>query len=237
MFSTDEAYELHPFYLSQQNLYTKLFSYILGALILINLVRSQISEVNLVQLIPGFYLLLLLLAFLFLIYFSYYFFRIPYLIDTKSLNGTKVRTKQSVKIAMKSGLFLFLIQLSVSLNSVVPISLECFNSYGEKTLENQWSLLEVVTLEIILLTILLFLSQFPAYFVLPIRNELLSQVFSKYWKKVSFFIILFSGFLTPTIDGYTQLSFAFSTLFLYFWSVIFSNKRMMTNINFRNSLS
>ena len=160
-------------------------------------------------------------------YFSYIFVRFPFLTDIKKSSGTKTLTKAEFKLSMKLSLFLFLTELALILNTVIPLSLECFNSYGEKTLENTWSLDEVISLEIILLIILLILSQVPLTFLLQLNTESAIFMLPKYWRTVSFLIVLISGFLTPTIDGYTQISFAASTLSLYLLLINFSEKRIL----------
>ena len=62
MFNIDETTELKVYYLLQKDLYMRGFLYSVGVFLFIDLVRSQISEVNLLQLIPGFYLLLLFIS-------------------------------------------------------------------------------------------------------------------------------------------------------------------------------
>ena len=227
MFNIDETTELKPLYNIQKDLYLRGFVYSIGIFLFIDLIRSQISEVNLLQLIPGFYLLLLFFSFIFLMYFSYLFVRVPFLVDNQKSSGTKTLTKIELKLSMKLSLFLFLTELVLILNTVIPLSLECFNSYGEKTLENTWSLDEVISLEIILLVILLILSQIPLTFLLQLNTEKAILMLPKYWRTVSFLIVLISGFLTPTIDGYTQVSFALSTLSLYLLLINFSEKRIL----------
>ena len=69
-----------------------------------------------------------------------------------------------------------------SLNSVIPLSLDSFNSYGEKTLENIWSFDEVISLEIILLSILLLLCQIPLILIVSLNNEKEINVLPEYWK-------------------------------------------------------
>lgn len=227
MFNIDETTELKVYYLLQKDLYMRGFIYSVGVFLFIDLVRSQISEVNLLQLIPGFYLLLLFISFLFLMYFSYLFIRIPFQVDNQKSSGTKTLTKVELKVSLKLSLLLFLTELVLILNTVIPLSLECFNSYGEKTLENTWSLDEVISLEIILLVILLILSQVPLTFLGQLNTESAILMLPKYWRTVSFLIVLISGFLTPTIDGYTQISFAVSTLSLYLLLINFSEKRIL----------
>jgi len=104
-------------------------------------------------------------------------------------------------------------------------------------LENIWSFDEVITLEIILLSILLSLCQIPILFIVSLNNEKEINVLPEYWKTLSFIIFIASGILTPTIDGYTQLSFAFSALSLYLIIIIILTKRLDLKFNTVKSLS
>jgi hypothetical protein len=59
----------------------------------------------------------------------------------------------------------------------------------------------------------------------------------KYWRSISLSAFVISGILTPTIDGYTQLSFAFSALTLYLLVINVIKKRITIKINVLCSLS
>ena len=50
-------------------------------------------------------------------------------------------------------------------------------------------------------------------FLVSLNNEKDVIVFPEFWKSLSFIVFIAAGILTPTIDGYTQLSFAGSTAF------------------------
>jgi len=106
------------------------------------------------------------------------------------------------------------------------LSLDSFNSYGEKTLENLWSIDEVLNLETILFTTLLSISQFPVVLLAGLTSEIVINSLPEYWKIISFIIFAVSGLLTPTIDGYTQLSFAFSAFALFFLIISILEKRL-----------
>jgi hypothetical protein len=93
MYNVEETFDLKVYYFLKKDLYIKgvLFAFVLT--LFIDLVRRQVSEVNILQLIPGFYLFLLLVAFIFLIYFSYLFFERPSTLDYLPLGGTKTYIK------------------------------------------------------------------------------------------------------------------------------------------------
>ena len=172
-----------------------------------------------------------------LLYFSDFLLRIPVEADNDKIFGTKTIERAEKGISLKLSYFLFYFCLGSSLNSVIPLSLDSFNSYGEKTLENIWSFDEVISLEIILLTILLLLCQIPLILIVSLNNEKEISVLPEYWKALSFIVFIASGVLTPTIDGYTQLSFAFSALSLYLIIIIILTKRLDIKFSAFKSLS
>ena len=237
MLNLDETFEINNSYVIQRDLYLRGFLYSSGVIIFIELVRAQVAEVDLLQLIPGFYLIVLFISFLGLLYISDFLLRIPVESDNDKVFGTKTIERAETGISLKLSYFLFYCCLGSSLNSVIPLSLDSFNSYGEKTLENIWSFDEVISLEIILLTILLLLCQIPVIFLVSLNNEKEISILPEYWKTLSFIVFIASGILTPTIDGYTQLSFAFSALSLYLIIIIILTKRLDIKFSTFKSLS
>lgn len=234
MLNLDETLAINLSYVNQRDLYLKGFVYSLGIVVFIDIVRNQVSEINLLQLVPGFYLVLLFISFLLLLFFSDSFIKIPFTFDNNKSLGTKTINRLETIIALKLSYFLFFSSVFVSLNTIIPLGLDAFYSYGEKTLENLWSFDEVLNLETILLTVLLTLSQIPILSLNTLRNEQNMNVLPQYWKPLSLFIFLAAGFITPTIDGYTQLSFAASAVSLYIFVINVLQKRI--NIKF-NSVS
>ena len=237
MLNLDETVELNNSYLIQRDLYLRGLLYSFGVIIFIDLARGQVAEVNLLQLVPGFYLILLFLAFLFLIYFSNLVANAPIESDSNKSFGTKTIEKIENGILTKFTYFIFYSCLGITLNSVIPLSLDSFNTYGEKTLENIWSFDEVINLELILLITLLILSQIPFFILLNVSNEKEKNILPEFWKPLSFIVFIISGLLTPTIDGYTQLSFAFSSLSLYVIIITILGKRIDIKFNTTKGLS
>jgi hypothetical protein len=227
MLNIDETLSLNVFYVIQRDFYLKAFFYSIGVIVFVDILRGQVAEVNLLQLIPGFYLILLFSSFLLLIFLSDNLVRLPIQLDNRKEYGTKTATKMEFFILLKISLSVLFLILLLVLNTVIPLSLDSFNSYGEKTLENIWSFDEVLGLEIILLFFLIILSQVPIGISFILNTEIDSQILPEFWKNLSLIIFLISGLLTPTIDGYTQLSFAFSTLSLYVFLINLIQKRVI----------
>jgi hypothetical protein len=216
MLNLEDSLKINQFYIVQRDFYSKILFYSLGIFFFIELLRSQISEIKLLQLIPGFYLVLLFTSLLVLLFFSDFFIRIPFVLDNKKEIGSKTKNRLELILSLKNSFFFFFTGLFIIINTIIPLSLDSFNSYGEKTIENIWSFDEVLSLEILLFFFLSFLSQYPLIFLSCFTTEKFLTILPLYWKNLSFLFFLFSGLITPTIDGYTQINFAFSAFFLYF---------------------
>lgn len=236
MLNLDETLYLTDSYIKQKDFYLKSFLYSFGVLLFVDILRNQVSEVNLLQLVPGFYLILLFFSFIFLVITSDFIFGFSKDLDNKKEFGTKTLNKIDLFVLNRFSFFFLSIILLFVLNSVIPLSLDSFNSYGEKTLENIWSFDEVLNLETSLLFIIIILSQLPILTVSNLGTEKIVNKLPQFWKLLSFLIFLIAGFLTPTIDGYTQLSFSASAIFLYLIIINIIQKRINIKFNGTSSL-
>lgn len=231
MFGLDDTFLSEIFYVIQSDFYMKAIIYFTGVILFFEILRNQISEVNILQLIPGIYFLLFFISFLVLIFSSDFIFRLPIEIDNLKSYGTKVTSKIEMNILFKISLLLFFTLLLTVLNTVIPLSLDSFNSSGEKTLENTWSLDEVLSIEIILGLILTIISQIPLFFILNFNTQKVVNILSQFWKILIFVITLIAGLLTPTLDGYTQISFTLASFSFYLFILNFLQKRILLKFN------
>jgi Sec-independent protein secretion pathway component TatC len=225
MINLDDTFFDIKFYLDQRDLSIKIISYSTGILVFIESLRQQLPEINLLQLIPGFYLLLLFVSLFLIVTISDFFVRLPIALEQVRGYGLKNSSRMFVYKALSWGNVFFFILILFGYNTVIPISLDSFNSYGEKTLENLWSFNEVLNLEIILICILIILSQSPITILFFLINEEQLLNLPKIWKYVTILIVIFSGILTPTIDGYTQINLSIIAFFLYLIIICFLEKR------------
>jgi len=230
MLNLDETLINNSAYIAQRDLYIRSSVYSFAVIIFVEILRAQVSEVNLLQLIPGFYLILLFVSFLYLVVFTNFLTYVPLYNDNNKALGTKTKNKLELTVLLKFSVFLFFSCVIIIFNSVIPLSLDSFNNYGEKTLENIWSFDEVLTLEITLFTILIFISQIPIFISPNFTTEKDVNIFPQFWKSLSLFIFVIAGILTPTIDGYTQLSFAGLAVSLYLMIINVTEKKV--NIKF-----
>ena len=225
MLNLDDTFERINDYNSQNEFLNKFFFYSVIVLILIEILREQLPEVNLLQLIPGFYLFFLFSTFFFLLVFSNFFIEFPTGLDRKKVFGTKTIVKVNVSLNFLLSLILSFLTFGLSIITIVPISLDSFNSYGEKTLENIWSFDEVIGLETFLSLALFFFSQLPLILLFFFTTQRDFIFLQKLWKIICLGTFLLAGFATPTIDGYTQLSFSIFGLSFYLIILSFLIKR------------
>jgi Sec-independent protein secretion pathway component TatC len=230
MLNLDETLLTNTAYTKQRDLYIRVLAFSLAVIVFVEILRAQVSEVNILQLIPGYYLILLLFSLVFLVVSSNFFNSLFISNDEKRSLGTKTKSRLETTSLLRFSVFLFFACLITIFNSVIPLSLDSFNNYGEKTLENVWSFDEVLGLEITLFIILVVISQIPVIVVANFSNEKDVNTFPEYWKGLSLFIFVIAGILTPTIDGYTQLSFAISAVSLYFLIINITEKKV--NVKF-----
>jgi hypothetical protein len=228
MLNLEETLSFSADYVIQRDFYIKGFLYSLSALVFAKILRSQVPEINLLQLVPGFYLLLLFLLLIFMVIISDIFNRIPLEIEMRKEYGTKTFYKgKMLKFVQISFLYLFSILFPL-LNFVIPLSLDSFATYSEDSLDNLWSYDELINVEIILVGILIILSQYPSFSLFSLTSEADIIRLPEIWRLLTLFSFIFAGVLTPTVDGYTQFSFAFSSVVLYLIIIETSEKRVTT---------
>lgn len=230
MLNIEEAVEVYESYIKQNNYILRCVFYSIIVFIFIDIIRQQVSEINLLQLIPGLYLILLFTAFIALVISSNFLTKIPYNVDSKNISGTKTFGRFRVRIIVKIRTILLMALALLTLCSVLPLSLDSFNSYVEGELENLWSFDEVLNLEILLLIFLIILSQTPIYGFSSFNTEKILDILPQFWKNLSLTIFLTAAFITPTIDGYTQFIFASSAISLYFFIITTIKQRSVSDL-------
>ena len=237
MYSLDTTFIRQQYYLIQKDLYAKGIGYALGVVGFLELFRSQVSEMNVLQLVPGFYLILLFISFLVLINLSNLLLTISYEVDIRKAGGSKTLNKIEVLLLVKFGFVILFTGLLIAFNTLVPLSFDSFDSYGETTLEDVWSFDEIIGLETILIFFLVILAQIPVIAVIEFEVEKDAILLPEFWKPLSLSSFVLSGLITPTIDGYTQLSFACSAIALYVIVITIIQKRVDLKFLETSSLS
>jgi hypothetical protein len=235
MLNLKETLALTTFYNIQRDIYIRVVSYSVGILLFVEFLRAQVPEIDVIQLVPGFYLILVFISSILLVLISNSLFKIPTDLDSKKDIGTKTSSKLELILIVKFGFVLFSLLLITILLVILPLSLDSFEDYEDFSLESLWSFEEVLNLEVVLTLIVLSLSQLPNLTIFSLTTEKDIRILPEFWKDFSFLVFVISGVITPTIDGYTQLSFAFSALSLYLIILTMGVKR--ANQKFLGSLS
>jgi hypothetical protein len=226
MLNLDETVIIKLYYLVQKDTIIRIFGYLFGIFSIIEIIRNQVPEIYLLQLVPGYYIFLLVLFFIIFLNITQCIVQIYYEIDIKKAIGTKTFSRLQYIILGKIGFALTTLGLYFIYSNLLPLSLDEFNSYGEKALEDTWTFLDVLNLEVFLLISLTLILQVPLYPITKFNNEKDSNLLPQYWKGLSLFTFIFSGVLTPTVDGYTQFCFASSGLSLYLMIIAIVLKRV-----------
>lgn len=237
MINLEKSLSINYYYFIQRDFYIKTILYLIVTIPFIEILRNQISEINLLQLIPGFYLLLLFSSLVFLLTASNFLNFLSIQLDLRKEIGTKTKNRLEIFSVLKFNFFLFFSSLYFILNLIIPLSLDSFNYYSEKTLENVWSFDEVLNLEILLLFFLIILCQSPFFFLTLLKEETNFFILPFKWKNIFFIFFLLSGLITPTIDGYTQLNYTFSAILFYIIVIKTIQKRLTNKYIGINSLN
>jgi hypothetical protein len=219
MYSVDENFFLEIVSFACLDFYPNIIGYISIIFLFLDGTRNQIPDIDLLQLVPGSYFFLCLLSFIFFLLQSQIVNRLPFEFDSIKSIGIKGKIKLELNILLTISFFLFSNVLLISLNTIIPISLDYFENSGEKTLQNFWSLSEIFELETFLFFFLLSFSQIPLIFIFNWNTLNSVKIVSKFWKVILFFMTILAGILTPTLDGSTQLSFVLFTLSFYLFLV------------------
>jgi len=219
MYSVDENFFLEIVSFACLDFYPNIAGYISIIFLFLDGTRNQIPDIDLLQLVPGSYFFLCLLSLIFFLLQSQILNRLPFEFDSIKSIGIKGKIKLELNILLTISFFLFSNVLLISLNTIIPISLDYFENSGEKTLQNFWSLSEIFELETFLFFFLLSFSQIPLIFIFNWNTLNSVKIVSKFWKVILFFMTILAGILTPTLDGSTQLSFVLFTLSFYLFLV------------------
>jgi hypothetical protein len=206
--------------------YQKIVFLFLNSLLFLEFFRQQLPEINLLQLIPGFYLIVFFGAILVLWIFSEVVFQLPFEWDGKKELGSKTKNRFQNFFFLKSIYQFFWINFVAIQTSIFPLSLDSFSSYGEQKLENLWSIDEVASLEFWFLGFFGGVSFLPSFFLTFFSTQENLQSLPFFWRNLTFFLFLFSGFFTPTLDAFTQVQFALTGLFFGIFLLLALQNRM-----------
>lgn len=197
-----------------------------GVFVSLNIIRNQVPEIKLLQLIPGYYFFLLFIFIIIFFFISTFFSFYPSFLDSQKILGSKTISKNIYFITNKFFYFFSIFTLFFSSNFIIPSNFDAFYIYSEKTLENFWSFSDLINLYFILIFTLILISQLPLIAFYSLNNERKILNLPRYFKVFLFFILVVAGFLTPTVDISSQLIFSSFTILIYLISIHFLIKRI-----------
>jgi len=174
-------------YVSQRDIFLKLILFSVGSFFVLDLLRSQSVEIELLQLTPGLYLAFVFLTYIVLFICSRLFLELSFRVDNEKATGTKSLLRSYVIISRKINVFFSSMSLFFSLTILLPISLEYFINSIQKTLENLWSLQEFLGIELIFFVLCTFLFQFPIFFYSSKLRRTKNCFFSTKFQKCTFY--------------------------------------------------
>jgi len=237
MLNLDETLESIIPYLEKKNWVSKFLFCSLSVISFIELLREQVPEINLLQLIPGFYFLLLFSSLFYLFATSEFISSIPFKIDMRKADGTKTSNKIAFIISSKLTIFFLINTFLILVTNVLPLSLDSLNSYSQLSLESLWSFEEVLNLETLLATFLLLLSQSPCLVSGFLTTENDVNFLPQIWRIVVFFAVVVAGVITPTVDGFTQVNFSLAVIIFYIIIINIIEKRVTVKYIGLNSIN
>ena len=231
MFNVEETISLLFSYVSQRDIFLKLILFSVGSFFVLDLLRSQSVEIDLLQLTPGLYLAFVFLTYIVLFICSRIFLELSFRVDNEKATGTKSLLRSYVIISRKINVFFSSMSLFFSLTILLPISLEYFINSIQKTLENLWSLQEFLGIELIFFVLCTFLFQFPIFFTAPNYVEQKIAFFQQNFKNALFITSILAALITPTVDLNTQLVISGIIFILYLVIQFIFQKQVLLQIS------
>ena len=223
-------------YLFSRIFYQKFLFILIFTISFIELFCQQFPEIKLLQIVPGFYIVFFLLIALFLFGILTGSALLPLVLDGKKKLGNKVTQRLQVFLSYQRNLQAFWFSVFIVQTSLFPLSLDSFLSYGEEKIENLWSLDEVLRFEFFFLVFFIFLAQTPSFFLYTFSTKENFQRIPFIWRFLIFSFFVAAGFLTPTLDAYTQVEFSLIGLSFTFFLLQNSQNRLLLKYPGINSL-
>ena len=226
MYSLDTTFITQKYYHIQKDVYRTGLAYSGAGVLFLQLFRSQICEMRVLQVIPGFYLNLLFTSVFVLGGLSILLRSLCYQVDIRKAGGAKTFNRMKIPILVKLGFFILFTATLIALNSIIPLSFDIFDSYGQDILENLWAFADIISIETAFIFLLIFISQVPVFALLFFDTEKDVMELPEIWKEVVFLCLVISGVLTPTVDVITQLNFTAIAIVLYIMVITIIQKRV-----------
>lgn len=220
MLNLDETVASLELYKIQRDSFLEGVSNSIAVFPFLNILRAQIPEIELVQLVPGSYIVVIFCVATILAFCSHSFSYYPSEVENAKEYGTKTFLRIINLVFTNKTLLLFTNMLFIVTKCVVPLSLDSFEDIIDGGIASYWSIVRVLNIQSALVTAIGFLSEYPVILNFLVSTENILNRLPSYLRYAIFLSFLIAGMLTPTIDAYTQVSLGSLAVILYF-GVIF----------------
>jgi hypothetical protein len=216
MLNLPETLSLSLPYPYQNSEILKFFGFFIGGIVFLDFIRFQVSEITLLQLVPGIYFSLLLTSFGSFLFFSWAILKVIRGNDWVKRGGTRLVVRIfvrqiiffSAQYVVKAFLLLF--------NAITPLSFESFSLFFSATFVNFWELNEFFNLESSLGTYIYILFQFPLFVIGPEYSAIDFSLARVFTRDYLFSLTVIGGLFSPTLDVITQINFILIGVVFYF---------------------
>jgi len=228
MLNLPETLSISLPYPYQNSGFFKLFGFLIGGVKFLDFIRFQVSEITLLQLVPGVYFSLLFVSFGSLLFFSFTIIKLIRENDWVKKGGTRLIVRIFVrKIILFSSQYVGGAILLL-FNIIIPCSFESFSLFATATFANFWELNEFFNLESSLGTYIYLLSQFPLFTIGPEYRAVDFFLGKAFRRDLLFGTTVIAALFTPTLDVTTQINFILMGIGFY---VIISS--LLQKVTFR----
>ena len=224
MLNLPETLDLSLPYPYQNSEIFKLFGFFIGGVVFLDFIRFQVSEITLLQLIPGIYFSLLLTSSGSFLFFSWAITKVIRQNDWVKRGGTRLVIRVFVRQILLYTAQYIAAAFFLLFNVITPLSFESFSLFVSATFVNFWELNEFFNLESSLGTYIYILFQFPLFVIGPEYKAIDFSLFRAFRRDYLFSLTVIGGLFSPTLDVVTQINFILMGIGFYFIISVFLKK-------------
>ena len=215
MFTTTKYVIVIPSYKIQRDLYSTGINYAFTSFTFLEILRAQIPETNVLQVVPGYYFFLLFASFVVVFGLASLFLFFGNKLDTRKTGGRRTLNKIDIILIIKFAYFLVFTNILIGLNTLIPVTLDSIDSAKEKAIEGAWDFRKILRIETNLFFALIFLGQIPVFTLLELADEDQAIEIPLLWREITLISLILAGIITPTFDATTQASLATEGLIFF----------------------
>lgn len=200
----------------QNSEFIKFIGFLIGGVVFLDFIRFQVSEITLLQLVPGIYFSLLLSSFGSFLFFSWAIIKLIRGNDWVKRGGTKLVVRVFIRQIIFFSTQYVVAAFFLLFNLIIPLSFESFSLFISATFVNFWELNEFFNLESSLGTYIYLLAQLPLLAIGPDYSAIDFSFARLFTRDYLFSLTIIAGLFSPTLDVTTQINFILMGISLYF---------------------